>query len=226
MPRNSPEQHRTGFLEPHPYGYVYVGASVAPPGHAPFVRRSRERDDALAEFRTLAGDLERLSGVVATTVYEAVFMPPLPGGPRFDVVLLVTTSSPAAVADVLASDAYGRLDGELVMTARNTRRIGETGDEPSATFLLNHFTAPDPERAVAVWEGLTRWYVGEAGVDNSTLLQPLDEAPYALVNHVRIPGGPIRFLFAQFSRPSFFRSVRGALRAERMLARPVFYRRV
>ncbi|GAA1073141.1 hypothetical protein [Nocardiopsis metallicus] len=225
MPSNRPGQHRTDFLEPRPYGYVYVGASIAPPGRAPLVRRSRELDDALVEFRGIAEELERLPAVVATTVYEAVFMPPLPGGPRFDVVLLVTTTAPEAVPDVLDSDPYRRLDGELVMTAENTSRIGETGDDPSATFLLNHFTAPDPERAQAVWEGLTRWYTDVVGVDNSTLLRPLTEAPYALVNHVRIPGGPGRFLFAQFRRPSFYRHVRGALKAEGMLARPVFYRR-
>lgn len=124
-----------------------------------------------------------------------------------------------------ACDPFRRLDGELVMTAENASRIGDTGDDPSATFLLNHFTAPDPERAQVVWEGLTGWYVNVLGVDNSTLLRPLGEAPYALVNHVRIPGGPLRFLLSQFSRPSFFRRVRGALEAEGMLARPVFYRR-
>ncbi|GAB3705962.1 hypothetical protein [Nocardiopsis oceani] len=226
MASNDPERHRTCFLDPHPYGYVYVGARVAPPGHAPFVRRSRARDDALEEFRALAGELEALPGAVATTVYEAVFMPPLEGGPRFDVVLLVTTASPEAVAEVLASEAYGRLDGELVMTARNTRRIGETGSDPGATFLLNHFTAPDPDRAVAVWEGLTRWYVSRIGVDNSTLLQPLGEAPFELVNHVRLPSGPARFLLAQFTRPSFFRRVRADLRGAGMKARPVFYRRL
>ena len=226
MPWNRPEQYRTDFLEPHPYGYLYVGASIAPPGRAPLVRRSRERDEALVEFRGIADELERLPAVDATTVYEAVSMPPLPGGPRFDVVLLVTAVSPEAVADVLASDPYRRLDGELVMTAENTSRIGETGDDPSATFLLNHSTAPDPERAQVVWEGLTRWYVNVLGVDNSTLLRPLGEAPYAVVNHVRLPSGPIRFLLAQISRPSFFRHVRGALKAEGILARPVFYRRV
>lgn len=226
MPRNSPESdRRTVFLEPHPYGYVYVGARVAPPARGPFVRRDEERERTLAMFRVLADELEELPSVVATTVYEAVLMPPLEGGPGYDVVLLVTVASPDDLADVLDSDAYRRLDGELLMTARNTRRIGETGDDPSATYLLNHFTAPDPERAVEVWEELAHWYVDRVGVDNSTLLQPLEEAPYALVNHVRLPGGPVRFLVAQITRPSFFGRIRTALREGRMRALPVFYRR-
>lgn len=225
MPRNSPEPDRTGFLDPHPYGYVYVGARVAPPRHGALVRRDTDRERALARFRVLADELEELPPVVSTTVYEAVLMPPLEGSPGYDAVLLVTVAAPDRVADVLDSEAYRQLDGELVMTARNTRRIGVTGDDPSATYLLNHFTAPDPERAVAVWEELARWYVDKTGVDNSTLLQPLDDAPYTLVNHVRLPGGPVRFLLAQLIRPSFFKRVRAALRAEGMSALPVFYRR-
>ncbi|MFE1167389.1 hypothetical protein [Nocardiopsis sp. NPDC058789] len=225
MPRNSPEPDRTDFLEPHPYGYLYVGARVAPPAHGALVRRDKERERALARFRVLADELEELPAVVATTVYEAVLMPPLEGAPGHDVVLLVTVASPDRLADVLGSDAYRQLDGEPLMTARNIRRIGVTGDDPSATYLLNHFTAPDPERAVAVWEDLARWYVDKAGVDNSTLLQPLDESPYALVNHVRLPGGPVRFLLTQLVRPSFRTRVRAALRGEGMSALPVFYRR-
>ncbi|MEU3015850.1 hypothetical protein ABZ635_00445 [Nocardiopsis sp. NPDC007018] len=225
MPRNPGEPAGSGFLDPLPYGYVYVGARVAPPSRGPFVRRDRERERVLARFRVLSEELEDLPAVVSSTVYEAVFMPPLEGAPRFDAVLIVTVATPADVARVLTSAPYRQLDGELVMTARNTRRIGETGDDPSAVFLLNHFTAPDPERAVAVWEELARWYVDRLGVDNSTLLQPLDDASWTLVNHVRLPGGPVRFLLAQITRPDFFRRVRSTLRAEGMRARPVFYRR-
>jgi hypothetical protein len=31
---------QAAFAEPLPYGYVYVGMTVDPPGRAPFVRRS------------------------------------------------------------------------------------------------------------------------------------------------------------------------------------------
>lgn len=127
----------------------------------------------------------------------------------------------------MASEAYRELGGELVMVAHNARRIGETADAPGATFLLNHFTAPDAERAVVVWEDLAHWYVDAIGVDNSTLLRPrVGDTAFAMVNQVRLPGGPLRFLLAQFVRPSFFRRVRGALRSEGMRALPVFYRSV
>lgn len=213
------------FDPPHPHGYVYIGASVSPPEHGPIVRGDRRREKVLAEFGGLLPEVEARPEVVATALYEAVFMPPLPGAPRYDVVLLITTVSPAAADDLLDSEAYRALGGELVMVARNARRIGETEDGSKATFLFNHFTAPDPERAVVAWEDLAHWYVTAIGVDNSTLLRPRGDAAFAMVNHVRLPRGPLRFLLAQFVRPSFFRRVRGALRSEGMRALPVFYRR-
>ena len=214
------------FDPPHPYGYVYVGVSVSPPGRGPIVRSDRERKDVLAKFGELLPEVEARPEVVATVLYEAVFMPPLSGAPRYDVVLLITTVSLTAADDLMASQAYRALGGELVMVARNARRIGETADGPGDTFLLNHFTAPDADRAVVVWEDLAHWYVTAIGVDNSTLLRPrADDAAFAMVNQVRLPGGAVRFLLAQFVRPSFFRRVRGGLRSAGMRALPVFYRR-
>jgi hypothetical protein len=107
------------------------------------------------------------------------------------------------------------------MTVRNTRRIGDTERTRSATFLFNHFTADDAAGAVRVWEELAGWYTAKAGVDNSTLLQPTSEAPYALVNYVRLPHGATRFLLAQFSRSSFYTYVRRRLRDHGMVALPI-----
>jgi hypothetical protein len=55
-------------------------------------------------------------------------------------------------------------------------------------------------------------------VDNSTLLQPTSEGPYALVNYVRLPHGATRFLLTQLCRPSFHTYVRRRLRDDGMVA--------
>jgi hypothetical protein len=91
----------------------------------------------------------------------------------------------------------------------------------SGTFLFNHFTADDPERALEAWENLTGWYTTKTGVDNSTLLQPTGGAPYAIVNYVRLPRGPVRFMVDQLTRPSFYTFVRPKLRANGMVALPL-----
>jgi hypothetical protein len=223
------------FTDPTPYGYLYAGFTVDPPQHAPLVRRSRARDQAITRVGALARRFDEMAGVVRATVFRAVFMPPIKGVPRFDVVLLVRTTSPEAIADVQAAEPYAQLGADSVIPAYNSRRIGVT--EPfapnatdadidtftSANFLFNHFTADDPAQATAAWESLTGWYLAKTGVDNSTLLRPLDSTPYAIINYVRLPSGPPRFLLNQLLRPSFTTFVRATLRSHGMTALPVFF---
>jgi hypothetical protein len=216
-----PKYHKATFAEPLPYGYVYAGMKIDPPGRAPFVRRSARRDEALKECKILAGRLEALGEVYRATVYRAVLIPPIEGTPRFDVVVLVETTSPETVAEVRSSKAFGRLGADFVMAAHNTRRIGDTEKTLSGTFLFNHFAAEDPEGAVEAWEDLTGWYTAKTGVHNSTLLRPNGEAPYAFVNYVRLPRGPTRFVLDQILRPSFHTFVRAKLRSNVMVAMPL-----
>jgi hypothetical protein len=150
-----------------------------------------------------------------------VLIPPLKGIPRFDVILLLRATTPEVLAQLRSSRPWQQANAGFVMTARNTRRIGDTERTRSASFLFNHFTADDPAAAVRVWEELAGWYTAKAGVDNSTLLQPTSQAPYALVNYVRLPHGPTRFLLAQLSRSSFHPHVRRRLRDHGMVALPI-----
>jgi hypothetical protein len=216
-----PEYPKAAFAEPLPYGYLYAGLEIDPPGRSPFVRRSARREEALRECKAVAGRLEALGEVVRATVYRAVLIPPVGGAPRFDVVVLVETTSPETVAGVRSSEAFGRLGADFVVAARNARRIGDTQKSLSGTFLFNHFAAEDPEGAVGAWENLTGWYTAKTGVDNSTLLRPVGEAPYAFVNYVRLPHGPVRFMLDQLLRPSFHTFVRASLRANGMVAMPL-----
>lgn len=216
-----PKYHKATLAEPMPYGYLYAGIKIDPPGRTPFVRRSARRDEALEERKILAGRLEALGEVARATVYRAVLIPPIEGALRFDAVALVEATSPETVAGVRSSEAFGRLGADFVMAAHNTRRIGDTQKTLSGTFLFNHFTAEDPKGAVETWENLTGWYTAKTGVDNSTLLQPIGEAPYAFVNYVRLPRGPVRFMLDQLLRPSFHTFVRASLRANGMVAMPL-----
>jgi hypothetical protein len=217
---------RAKFAEPLPYGYIYVGVTVDPPGRAPFVRRSAKRDEALEKLKIVSDQLEALEEVVRATVYRAVLIPPIEGAPRFDVTVLLEITSPEEIDGVRSSEAFERLGADFVMGARNTRRIGDTEENLSGTFLFNHFTAEDPQRALEAWEGLTGWYMTKTSVDNSTLLQPIGEAPYAFVNYVRLPRGPVRFMLDQLIRPSFHTFVRAKLRANGMVALPLLCKAV
>lgn len=209
------------FTEPFYGEYLYAGWSVDPPRRAPIVHPSTRRDRVLDRCRALARDAKAIDGVADATVFQATIIPPLKDLPRFDVTLLLRATTPEVLAQVRSLRPWQQANADFVMTARNTRRIGDTERTRSATFLFNHFTADDAAGAVRVWEELAGWYTAKAGVDNSTLLQPTSEAPYALVNYVRLPHGATRFLLAQFSRSSFYTYVRRRLRDHGMVALPI-----
>ncbi|NKZ04449.1 hypothetical protein [Actinomadura latina] len=219
---------RAALREPAPYGYVYVGAAVDPPGRAPFVRRSARRDKVLAALKAHASRLEALDTVVKATVYRAVLMPPVPGAPRFDAVVLIETTAPETIDGVRDTAEYGQLldaAGETrVTTLRNVKRMGDVDKNRQGLFLFNHFAADDPEVAAKLWEHLAGWYAAETGLDNSTLLQPIGEAPFTLVNHARWDHGLARFAVHQFTKPSFLTFVRANLRANGTKAMPVLYK--
>ncbi len=215
---------RPEFISPLPHEYLYIGLTVDPPAHVPVVRRSARRDRVLDRCRALVEEVERIEGVADARVFETVLVPPVPGVPRFDVTLLVRATTPDVLTQVRRADLWSQLEPDLVITARNTRRIGDTERTRSATFLFNHFTAADTTTAVTTWETLAGWYTAKIGVDNSTLLQPTGASPYALINYVRLPGSSAHFMLNQLSRPSFHRHVRRTLANSGMIALPLLCR--
>lgn len=211
------------FCSPSSSGYVYVGLSVDPP-RAPPVRASAKRDDAIGECQSLAKRLTERDDVLRTRVFEAVLMPPLRGAPRYDVTMLVETSSPDTVNAVLETADFAELGSDLTMPAFNPARIGDTENPADGTYLFNHFVAEDTGAAIGAWKELAGWFLAKTGVDNSTPLQPLGEAPFAFVNYARLPGRAASFLLGQLTRPSFHSFVRKRLKANGMVALPVLYR--
>jgi hypothetical protein len=228
------------FVEPPPLGYIHVAAAVRPPaGRAPFPGGSPEKTALLDRLKFLARQLEGQQDVVKATVYRAVVVPPVGGyakqarhPARYDVVVLIETTSPEVIPAVQTTEPYkllleavtGATDDTHVMTARCVRRIGDVDKTRPGLFLFNYFVAEDPELALRIWEQLAGWYVAETGLDNSTLLAPIGDADYILVNHARwdysVPG----FMLRQFTKPSFRSQVPGKMRANRIGAMPLLYR--
>jgi hypothetical protein len=60
------------------------------------------------------------------------------------------------------------------IAAGNVRRVGDVDKSRPGLFLFNHFAGDDPGLAVELWDYLAGWYEAETGLDNSTLLGPLE----------------------------------------------------
>ena len=200
-------------VDPEPYGFLYLGVQADEPQKAPLYRRSAPRRRAAARLVDVAEDLDRRPEVHSTRVFRTTFVPPLPGAPRHDLAMLVRTTGIEDLERVRTSDAVRSLGATELIAGSNAARIGDTEADEGAVFLLNHFTVAGDADPVEAWLGLTDWYTSKLGVDNSTALRPTaGGSRFGLVNYVRLPSAPPRFLLGQLLRPSFHRVVRGTLR--------------
>lgn len=240
------------FDEPTQLGYIHIGAEVRPyplpfTPFTPFIPTGTEKSMLLGRVKECSRRLEALDSVESATVFEAVAMPPfsrLPyvgdevrssDFPRFDVAVLIETSSRETVAEVRESNDYRALTDALrsgakrtrVTTARNEKRIGDVDKSRDGLFIFNHFVAADPTVMLDLFDHLAGWYEAETGLDNSTLLVPLDdeESPYVAINNARWDMGLPKFFRKQVANRSFREFVLGNLKANHVGAMPVLYRR-
>jgi hypothetical protein len=236
-----PKYQRVGLMEPAPAGYLHLAAVIEPTiGRTPFPRGGPRKTALLAELKALAVGLERHEAVTKATVYRAVLIPPTGSDAqrmatrpaRYDVAVLVETTTVDAAAEVEATPEYRKLRDAVtaeardshVMAARCLRRVGDVDKTRQGLFLFNYFVAENPAVALDLWDHLAAWYAAETGMDNSTLLGPVGEAGYTFVNHARWDMSVPRFAAEQFGKPSFYRFVIANLHANAVAAMPILYR--
>ena len=235
------------LVEPATLGYLHVAAEVRP-RRLPFLQRlpaGREKSELIGRLKELARRLEQQEAVEKVTVFDAVVIPPARFGylkeradsiqvARFDLVVLIETTSIATIEDVRSTEPYRALLDVLrqhakrlhVMAARNARRIGDVDKTRDGLFLFNYFVAADARVMLELWDYLAGWYAGETGLDNSTLLVPLDgeHSDYLAINHARWDESLPRFLWQQFSKRTFRTYMLANLEANRVGAMPALYR--
>lgn len=234
------------FIAPSGRGYLHIGAEVRPPRRpGPILRRGADKTRLESRLKGLGRQLEQDAKVEKVTVYDATAIPPLQrlpevsqraGSielPRFDVVVLVETVSPAAIPEVQATVTYRAIIDELrtaakrthITAARNAKRIGDVDKTRQGTFIFNYFVADNPDTMLELFDYLAGWYEVETGLDNTTLLVPLegDKSGYVAINHARWEASLPRFAWQQFSKKSFRSYVLANLRANHVGAIPVLY---
>ncbi|WP_460887034.1 hypothetical protein [Promicromonospora xylanilytica] len=214
------------FDEPLDGWFTYVTWDIDLRLAGAVVRASARRDDHRGQLIGLAREFAGERGVRTAHALEVTFIPPIAGGPRYDLAVLVHGGSALGDEVTQRAAARGLPAPELVLTGRNSGRIGDT-EARDGEVLLNHFAGSvTPQRAVEAWRAVAPWYAETLGVDNSTLLETEPDAPFLIVNYAVIPGGVVPFLAGQMLRPSFHRVVRRRLRDAGITPYPVFTRRI
>jgi hypothetical protein len=229
------------LVTPPGYGYLLLGATVAPPSGPPLVRPDATRQSVLTRVSQELERVTRLEAVVRATAYRAVLIPPARApdfrpdleAPRFDVTVLVETDSPDSLADVATSASVTSMRDVLQdsasrvkeMRARCTKAIADVDKRPSGTYLFNYWAAADTATALDLFDHLATWFQANTGLRNSTVLQPLGDDEFAFVNHARWDAGLLSVATHLFLRPSFYSFVRPNLAANHIQLYPALYRR-
>lgn len=234
---------RVGLTEPSQSGYVLLAAEVD--RRPPFLWPSATKRSLIRDCKELYARLIREDKTVSATVFRAMLIPPGRGRflerrssqvhiARFDIAVLIETENIAAAQQLRADDAFVELETRVrqtarythVITATNVKRIGPVDHRRDGIFLFNYFFADDTAQNLAVWEYTAGWFQQETGLDNSTVLLPVDESgsQYNLINHCRwdhlwdiLPS----LLF----KTSFRSYVLANFEANHVAAMPVLYRR-
>jgi hypothetical protein len=240
-----PRYGKVHLIEPAPLGYLHLAGDVQAAHHpGPVLRRSRDKHQLLGVLKWQARQLAQLDTVERVTVYDALAFTqpggyvkdrPAPLPPAwFDVVVLVETATPEAASEVRTASPYQALVEALTgqarrvhqVAARNVRRVGDVDKSRPGLFLFNYIVGDDPGLAVELWDYLAGWYEAETGLDNSTLLAPLEgeKSDYVLINHARWDRSLPLFVARQLPKKTFRSYMLANLTAHHVAAMPVLYR--
>ena len=236
---------KAALQRPSAAGYLLLAAEVD--RRPPLLPSSRAKRRLIAFSAAAVADLSRLPGVTGAELFDARLVAPGMGHEllrrragtvhqaRFDLVVLVETTDPAAAAAVRGHPGYRRLAARVAgaaqhtheIVARNVRRIADVDHTRPSVFLFNYFYAEDPRDLLPVWEYTAGWFVDKTSLADSTVLEPLDgEADdYGIINHASWPSFTT-FLPSLVLRPSFRRYVLANFAANGIAAQPILYRRV
>jgi len=227
------------LVEPRALGYIHIAAEVHPRA-VPLLPNPRAKSKLLAELKTLAQRLEQLDAVERVTVFDSTGYSPLSPDlqeradaihiARFDIVVLIETTSPTTARELQTTAVYQTLVETLrheatsvhVIAARNVRRIGDVDQARSDVFRFTYFVADDADVMLQLWDYLAGWYAVETGLANASLLVPLEGecSDYVAIDYAGLGG---RSLVRQMRTKSFRTYVQANLAANRVGAMPVLY---
>jgi hypothetical protein len=191
------------LIEPTTSGYLLVAAEVD--RRPMFLPNSRAKRRLLRHVKDLLAGLREDDRVLEANAFDGLLAPPGRGEllkhrpwvpiARFDLAVLVETTSPATVTDLERQAPWQELVRTVQAAGRhsyhlrghNVRRMGPVDHHRQGVFLFNYFYADRTDLNLAAWQYTAGWFRDQTGLDNSTVLAPdaTSEPRYRLVNHAR-----------------------------------------
>lgn len=238
---------RISLTESTASGYRHIAAAVDDPPLPilpVYLFDSKEKQRLVAECKRLCDELAETDWVVDATVFKAVIHPPGRGEylnqtdedvhlADFDVAVLIEIETIPALQQLEENNTYLKLESTLedaarsfhVISGTNEKRIGPVDHDSDGVFLFNYFFAEDIEQNLQVREYTSGWFQAETGLDNSTLLLPLDSdrSEYTVINHCRWDG-LLDILPALLFKRTFRKYVLENFEANNVAPMPILYK--
>lgn len=232
------------LVEPLSSYYIFLAAEIDYM-YFPFpLWQSKRKKLVIQETKRLCQSLMKQEDVISAVVFNAAFIPPGRGAylkyadvpvARYDVTLLIEVANLQKMENTIHSGPYKEIENLwnvnsraiYKVTARNVKRIGNVNHSKPGVFLFNYFYAENITQNLLVWEYTAGWFHKETGLDNSTVLLPLDseQSPYAIINHCRwdqlrdiLPDLIFKRSFRQFVLANFY--------ANKVAPMPILYRMI
>jgi hypothetical protein len=168
---------------------------------------SRAKRALLARIKSQLASLSDIRGIRSAVAFRAVVA--APGGhggylarrrasfhpARFDIVVLLELDTLALARELRGMREFADLERDVrsasryveTVVATNVKRIAPVDHDRDGVFLFNYFVAETRAQNIAAWEYTAGWFEQETGLDNSTVLAPVDSAAttYSVINHCR-----------------------------------------
>lgn len=234
---------KVNLIDPVDSGFVFIGVEVD--HRLPFLPASRAKKSLLKQCKQTCQELMQRAEITSAVTFRALIIPPGKGAflkknpqihvAKFDVAVLIETDCVQSAKRLRQDETFLALEKQMsdagqysyVVTARNVRRIGPVDHTRQGVFFFNYFFADDIQQNLDVWNYTAGWFEQETGLDNSTVLLPLEgeNSQYTILNHCRWDRLMDFFPSLLFKR-SFRDYVEANFQANHVAPIPVLYRMV
>ncbi|MEO9485356.1 MAG: hypothetical protein ABJG47_17995 [Ekhidna sp.] len=200
---------KVSLIKPSNSSYIHIVAEIDIQPTPLFLTTSSKKKKLIEHCKNWCKVLEQINGVIEISLFKATLIPPGMGKyvkensddihlAKFDFVILIEIVNENIIAEIKHHQVYEVMVNEIeqvasysqVMLASNIKRMGKVNHKKQGVFLFNYFSAQSRQQNLKVWEYTAGWFEKETGLDNSTLLFPLNEKDthYSVVNHCRWDG--------------------------------------
>lgn len=195
---------KVSLIEPTEHTYLLLAAEVDKSKFSLFLLNSNKKTTLLELCKKNCKILEREADIISAVVFEAALIPPGKGKflkqredkvhiAKFDLVILIEAKSQQRINELQSHIEFKNMEKELSncanyyysTTASNIKNIGAVDHQKQGVFLFNYFFADNLQQNIDVWEYTAGWFQQETGLDNSTVLLPIEYSQYTIINHCR-----------------------------------------